>query len=46
MNYKITAHSMWERTRVIFAESEEEKDEIVRELKDHQYKVEVEEIEC
>lgn len=45
MNYKITANSMWERTRVIFAESEEEKDAIVRELKENQFKVEVEEIE-
>lgn len=45
MNYKITAHSMWERSRVVFAESEDEMKEIVREFKDRQYKVETEEIE-
>jgi hypothetical protein len=45
MNYKITVHSAWEQTRIIFVESEEEKDELVGDFKNNQYKVEVEEIE-
>ena len=45
MNYKIIAYSAWERTREFFVETEEEMEELVKELKDAQYKVEVEEIE-
>lgn len=43
--YKITAISMWVRPQVFFAESEEEKNQILFDLKSQQYKVEVEEIE-
>lgn len=41
MKYKITAISFWVKPQTFFADSDEEKDEIVFDLKCQQYKVEV-----
>lgn len=40
--YKITAYSFWIFPQEYWVGSEEEKDELVKELKDQQYSVDVE----
>ena len=42
--FEITAFSVFQKPQKFIAHSKEEKDEIVRDLKDQQYKVEVEEL--
>ena len=44
MKYKITAFSAWMNPQEFFASSKEEMQQIKNELRDEQYRVEVEEI--
>lgn len=44
MKYKITAFSAWVKPQEFFADSKEEMQQIKSELRDEQYRVEVEEI--
>jgi len=43
--YKVTAYSMWQLPQEYWVETEQEANELKRELKDAQYLVEIESIE-